>query len=767
MKKRYIALTMFIISSLTRAEDVTENTAEKTRAGLTSTDKSTFFYAQSLSASTVASGATISAAGYYLLSGAATTAGSGAAITISASNVTLDLDANSIAFGSAGTIAISISNSVKNVTIKNGTISGAFTTGGILIGNTTSNILLENIKIDGPDGYGVYALGTTGTGAIRGLTLKDVTVSKCTKTSAALYPIDITFAQGVALENIDSIGSDTTTSGAISGIRIQNSNSVTGTNIVSCNHSGVDATIGLQLVSCENLILKEVNVSNNDSDTAASSSGLVLTNCKNGLIKNLAADNISNTLNNVLIANSNNITIENASASNSTGAAMTSISMTAALSVLLRNVTVTNNASTAAAAYIGIGAAGTCKNITLENVAVQANSVASGANITGIDLAATNGVEIQNCAVTQNEITAGTTTHEAKGLNVANNVKDLKITNSQFNANTAATGSTTATGGLVAGVYIDGVAGCEIYNSQANRNNGTGRAYGFYITNTNGLVMSGCTANRNAAAIKDASSMNTASQEGGMTAATNADGIEALPSAGLYLLVSNYAEVTDCKFINNQSGNFALGGGAGAAPSIATSCSAHGVANQGTNGTTRNLGNTFKGCIFQGNNTQLANSQPVESMMMTTGYLGTAPNQYHQIREAFAAGATEQFTSGSCYKDCSFNANGNSCNFAVGFGLCVFTGCNTLYVNNCTASTNGWYGFYDSTATNHVTAFTSCVSSMNGVGNTPAIAAVATADTRNYGINGATPYKSVTIADFSQISPTGSSYINLSVTPAA
>jgi hypothetical protein len=765
LKKFYIALTMLAFAALTKSEDNQPNPEGKRKVGGFGLEKSTFFYAKDLSASNVAasSGTTLTAAGYYLLSGPVTTSGTGVALTISGNNITVDLDGNSIAFGGSSTKAIHINSTAKNVTIKNGTISGAFTTGAISVGHSTSNILLENITIDGPAGYGIAATGTAVTGAtIRGLTLRNVTVSKCTKTGAALYPIDIDYAQGVTLENIVSLGAATSTSGLLSGIRILNSNSITGKDIVSTNHAGIDGTIGLQLTSCENVTLHGVNVSNNDDSNPTFSSGLVLNGCKNVLIQNLSADNLTNTLNNVSITSSNNVTIENASASNSTGTGLTSVIIVASKSLLLRNFTVANNTTSLSSPYTGLSTSASCESIRLENVAIQGN--VSDNLLIGISLGVTTGIEIVDCQVNYNIMTNDISSTDARGLHAVDRVTNLTIRNSQFNANSR-TAAPLVLGGIVAGVYLDGVIGCEIYNSQANRNNGTGRAYGFYIANTDGLIMNGCTANRNAAAVLHSSGMGSDinAQEGTQNAG-NADGIESVPSAGLYLLTSDYAEVTDCKFINNRSGNYAPGVAA-ATPSATTSCSAHGVANIGTytNPTVNNFntGNTFTRCIFQGNNTQLLNVAPVEPAPMGGAY----NNGNHWINEAFAAGATEEFTSGTVYNNCQFNANGNACKWAAGFGLCVFTGCNTLYINNCTASTNGWYGFYDSTSA-HIIALTGCVSSMNGVGNSQATTAIPSANMRNYSLGGGvTPYKSVTVADFSQIAPTGSAYLNLSVTP--
>ena len=762
MKKRYIVLAILIFTTLTKSEDHLPNRDIKRKVGGLGLEKSTFFYAKDLSASNVAasSGTTLTTAGYYLLSGPVTTSGSGVALTITGNNITVDLDGNSIAFGGSSTKAVHINSAAKNVTIKNGTISGAFTTGAISVGLSTSNILLDNITIDGPAGYGIAAIGTAVTGAtIKGLTLRNIRVSKCTKTSGALYPIDIDYAQGVTLENIDSIGSATNTSGLLSGIRILNSNSITGKDIFSTNHAGIAGTIGLQLTSCENVTLHQVNVSNNDDSSPTYSSGLLLNGCKNVLIQNLSADNLTNTLNNISITSSNNVTIENASASNSTGTGLTSIIIVASKSLLLRNITVANNVTSVAGGYTGLSTSATCESIRLENVAIQGN--VSDGLLVGISLAVTKGAEIVDCQVNYNSMTNDMSGVDARGLHAVDRVTDLTIRNSQFNANSRSA-EPLVLNGIVAGVYLDGVIGCEIYNSQANRNNGTGKAYGFYIANTDGLIMNGCTANRNAAAVLHSSGVGNdiAAQEGSLNAG-NTDGIESVPSAGLYLLTSDYAEITDCKFINNRSGNFAPGAGT-AIPSIATSCSAHGVANRGTytDATTNNfnIGNSFTRCIFQGNNTQLLNVAPTEGTYDTNGN--------HWINEAFAAGATEEFTSGSSYKDCQFNANGNACKWAVGFGLCVFTGCNTLYIDHCTASTNGWYGFYDSTSA-HIIALTGCISSMNGVGNSQATTTIPLANMRNYSLGGGvTPYKSVTVADFSQIAPTGSSYINLSVTPA-
>ena len=769
MTKRYILLTALTIAAFIRADQAPDNAAEATRAaGLSAggqkLDKSTFYYAQTLSASDLASaaGKTLTAAGYYLLSGSATTVASNVtALTINGSNITVDLDGNAIIFGASSTNAISISTGAKNITIKNGTISGAFTAGAIVAAANVNNLLLENITIDGSVQYGVSITGST----CKNVTLRNVTVTGSTAVAASSAGIDLASIQGLTLENVQAIGG--ASSAACAGIKISTCGNITGTDIVSCNNASSSTIIGLNMVTCTNAVLKNVNVSNNNSSIATSSSGLVLSGCKNVTVSNLSADNFTLTLNNILIASSNNITLENVSACNSTGAEITSISMTGSQSVLLKNATIANNTSTAGS-YIGIGTASTSKNITFDNVSVLYNITAAAANLynmTGIDLADTHTVEILDSQVCNNHVSSATHSRSTKGLNAASSVADITIRNSQFNTNNGVTGSTTATGGLVAGIYLDSVSGCEIYNSQANRNFGTGRAYGFYVTGVSGLVMSGCTANSNAAAFANAANNNDnmamMPQEGSQT---SPDGIEALPSAGLYLLLCDYAEVKDCKFINNRAGNRAAGNlNAEGTPSVTSTCSGHGVANVGTTVVmmavaTLNIGNTFTRCIFQGNNTQIQDVAPAEPGMTYNG-------QNHWITETFAAGATEEFTSGTTYNDCLFNANGNSSKYVVGFGLCVFTGCNTLYVNNCTAATNGWYGFYDSTNA-HIIALTGCISSMNGVGNSQATTAVGSANMRNYSLGGGvTPYKSVTVADFSQIAPTGSAYLNLSITP--
>jgi hypothetical protein len=150
-----------------------------------------------------ATGITISAPGYYYLTGNVTTVpATEDAITISSANVTLDLRGFAIiANGGSGTSpsdsAIWISSSAfAGVTVRNGIVSGAFDAG--FYSNSADSCTCENLRVIGTKSYGIYmgenaqvinctVGGTTSTGLISTAGIltsnfclvKDCTVGRC------------------------------------------------------------------------------------------------------------------------------------------------------------------------------------------------------------------------------------------------------------------------------------------------------------------------------------------------------------------------------------------------------------------------------------------------------------------------------------------------------------------------------------------------------------------------------------------------------------
>jgi len=84
---------------------------------------------------------TIGAQGSYYLTANLTASGSTAGITISANNVTLDLNGFALVGGGSGQVAgISVPAAHKNICIRNGTIRG-WTNGGVNASNATNSVI--------------------------------------------------------------------------------------------------------------------------------------------------------------------------------------------------------------------------------------------------------------------------------------------------------------------------------------------------------------------------------------------------------------------------------------------------------------------------------------------------------------------------------------------------------------------------------------------------------------------------------------------------
>jgi hypothetical protein len=103
---------------------------------------------------------TISSPGVYCLkSNFSTNLATGAAISIDANNVTLDLNGYKLGNLAAGTatLASGIDTTRQNVTVRNGTIRGYYY--GIVL-NGGGGHLVEDVRLDGNTYYGLFVAGT-------------------------------------------------------------------------------------------------------------------------------------------------------------------------------------------------------------------------------------------------------------------------------------------------------------------------------------------------------------------------------------------------------------------------------------------------------------------------------------------------------------------------------------------------------------------------------------------------------------------------------
>lgn len=117
---------------------------------------------------------TISMPGSYYLT--ANLTGSGQGITISADNVTLDLNGFALIGGGAGQVAgINVSGAHKNITIRNGTVRG-WTSGGVNAANAT-NSMVQGLRISNNTAMSAF-LNAAGFCIGSGSTVKDCVVAQ-------------------------------------------------------------------------------------------------------------------------------------------------------------------------------------------------------------------------------------------------------------------------------------------------------------------------------------------------------------------------------------------------------------------------------------------------------------------------------------------------------------------------------------------------------------------------------------------------------------
>jgi hypothetical protein len=118
---------------------------------------------------------TISAPGSYYLTANLTAAGSGGGITISADNVTLDLNGFALSGGGSGSVTgINVPSAQKNILIRNGTVRG-WTNGGINASNAT-NSTIQGMRVSNNSASSTF-FNVAGLSIGTGSTVKDCLVA--------------------------------------------------------------------------------------------------------------------------------------------------------------------------------------------------------------------------------------------------------------------------------------------------------------------------------------------------------------------------------------------------------------------------------------------------------------------------------------------------------------------------------------------------------------------------------------------------------------
>jgi len=731
-----------------------------------------------LPADFAASQYTISSGGFYKLSGNATvTTGSGTgSINITGNQVVLDLNGAAITGNDTSGIAINIAAGVKEVTIRNGSIlntssSNAFNS-AIAIGAGAAKIRIEDMTImdcKHADGA-IKMIGTSGASTtIKDVTLENVSIIGGTVGTAFTH-INGDYIHGLTLNNVHSRNGANSTSGTLSGIKIQNSNSIVGTNVSSINHTGIADTFGVELISCNNVAFSNLDLSHNNGATGANTTGIKCTSCNNVKLDGVSISNLVNAKYGVWVVTSTDVILNNAKISgcaSGTAAALTAILLDNSHSVKIKNSSIANNSGTTHFTGIKTSTA-SCKNILIDNIELASNTAVAG-NCYGIHLDATLFCSILNSTIAQNDCssTADSAFHVrgifADGATVAA-VNNLLIDNCNVSGNSRISTATNATS-TVAGIWLNTVGNCTITNTNCNLNQGSAQAFGIYVVATHGLVLQDCLCNNNAA---------------GVTGSAETGGIAALPSAGLYLWKSHGALVKNCQFIGNKSGNKNPGLGTGnggpvtgtSIINVLISCSGFGIANVGESTSILNVGNTFINCIGKRNGTQISDATLATegSGAVPPKYQGTGSARRCWESEAIEAGAIEQNTNGSHYIDCTFEANGLS-KFVTSYGLCISNGIASKVeapkISFCRINSNGFYGLFDNNPTTVAIVEGTNIAN-NGNTNTVAVATTAAETTRNWNVlNGTSMYQSVSNTDFSTVGIQANAKVNWNVTSTA
>src|ERR1700719_373122 len=177
----------------------------------------------------------ITAPGSYYLAANLDATGSGAGITISADNVTLDLNGFALVGGGSGSVAgINVPAAQKNILIRNGTVRG-WTNGGISASNA-SNSVIQGIRLSNNTAPSTF-FNIAGLSVGNGSTVKDCFVANNSNSSGISVGSACSVSSCVARANSDG-----------AGIRVMDSCYVVG-NISDSNGTGITMGSGNRIDS--------------------------------------------------------------------------------------------------------------------------------------------------------------------------------------------------------------------------------------------------------------------------------------------------------------------------------------------------------------------------------------------------------------------------------------------------------------------------------------------------------------------------------------
>ena len=215
---------------------------------------------------------TISTQGSYYLTANLTAIGSGAGITISASNVTLDLNGFALVGGGSGNVTgINVPAAQKNILIRNGTVRG-WTNGGINASNATNSVI-QGIRLSNNTASSTFFnVATVSVGS--GSTVKDCVVGQNVNSHGISVGSACAVSGCVARANSAGVGIRTLDSCYVVG-NISDSNgtgiAVGSGNRIESNSCTFNASAGILIPSgaTNNLVIRNSARANNPNYTIA------------------------------------------------------------------------------------------------------------------------------------------------------------------------------------------------------------------------------------------------------------------------------------------------------------------------------------------------------------------------------------------------------------------------------------------------------------------------------------------------------------------
>lgn len=668
-------------------------------------------------------------------------------IAITSSNVILDLGGTVINTDKSSHVAITVEDSLHDVIIRNGIISSGSANFdcGILVGQSCTNIMVTDMVIQGAShADGAIQIKGTSSNETSNLTLQDIVVS-----GNSTIGLKCSYCQNLKINNVSA--NSNTHSGALSAINLNNCNNVTGDNISASNNNGTTSTIALEIDTCKDVTLSEISTTSNTHSGGGSNGteGIKINSSNNINLSDIKANNLTKTKYGLSCLTSKNIVIENLEISNcaiSSPEALKTIYITNSQSVEINHATIANNTVTNQS-FTGIAlATSTNKYININDVHVINNSTTGAEqSCTGMEITNTEMALISSCSISRN-----TSAGDLYGIKVLTSSSDIHLERNHIIHNSS---SSTGLNKIVAGIHCASVDGLKLYKCESVRNTGTGQAYGAYLDTINHATINDCIMNGNAAGT-----------------GVNED----KPSAGMYMKKCNHCVVENSSFINNQAGNKGTANTNDQTNDInittQTTIGA-GIINIGQDANTPNIGNQYINCTFNGNRTQIGTTEPSSSH-----FNYDASNYRYSTNHALAAGAINQFSKHTTYKNCTFNSNGHS-DYVVSFGLLNVNTAKKTHAIYCTASSNNHYGFCDHGVfttgpgqKNSEMFFMGCLAMSNGTENSVATTEQTDDHKRNcrvyYSTGGTTespPFVQMNFETYTQLSSEHSPYINISL----